>query len=106
LYARGAVTTHVTVADVVAVDEDDIGPGGGGKAHCRGQQQPYARQMVRESSHRYHALEASLILDISQPNRSADLQVCCIAGFQTCGRSGRSNMLPIWKSAIQQVWKP
>ena len=50
--------------------------------------------------------------------RSADFQVCCIAGFQTRGRSGHpqrcglshapetSRPLPIWKSATQQVWKP
>src|SRR5438093_1557865 len=37
---------------------------------------------------------------------SAGLRACCIAGFQTCGRSARFDALPIWKSAIQQVWKP
>ena len=49
---------------------------------------------------------------------SADFQVCCIAGFQTRSRSEHpgprglphtlesSWPLPIWKSAIQQVWKP
>ena len=49
---------------------------------------------------------------------SADFPVCCIAGFQTRGRSDHpqrlgwshapeiSLPLPIWKSAIQQVWKP
>jgi hypothetical protein len=40
--------------------------------------------------------------DISYANRSADLRVCCIAGFQTCGRCERFDALPIWKSAIQQ----
>ena len=34
---------------------------------------------------------------------SADLRVCCIAGFQTCHASLASHALPIWKSAIQQV---
>ena len=44
--------------------------------------------------------------------RSADFQVCCIAGFPTCetpGKIRRASMgggSPIWKSAIQQVWKP
>ncbi len=50
--------------------------------------------------------------------RSADFQVCCIAGFQTRWPSGhrqasgfshapdRAQPLPIWKSATQQVWKP
>jgi hypothetical protein len=28
------------------------------------------------------------------------------AGFQTCERPERFDTLPIWKSAIQQVWKP
>ncbi len=52
------------------------------------------------------------------PPRSADFQVCCIAGFQTRARPGHRRRpgwshapetprpLPIWKSAIQQVWKP
>ena len=52
------------------------------------------------------------------PRRSADFQVCCVAGFQTRGRSGHPQRLakphaprtyrplPIWKSAIQQVGKP
>jgi VanZ family protein len=38
--------------------------------------------------------------------RSADFQVCCIAGFQTRVAPWSSVALPIWKSAIQQVWKP
>jgi len=38
--------------------------------------------------------------------RDADFQVCRIAGFQTRKRPGRSDSLPIWNSAIQQVWKP
>ena len=54
----------------------------------------------------------------NRPRRSADFQVCCVAGFQTRGRSGHPQRLempyaprpqrplPIWKSAIQQVGKP
>ena len=50
--------------------------------------------------------------------RRADFQVCCIADFQTrwptghrkrlawTHASGGASPLPIWKSAIQQVWKP
>ncbi len=38
--------------------------------------------------------------------RSADFQVCCIAGFQTCAASGLLGTTPTWKSATQQVWKP
>ena len=50
--------------------------------------------------------------------RSADFQVCCIAGFQTRRRSAHPQRLglphapetpwplPIWKSATQQVGKP
>jgi hypothetical protein len=45
---------------------------------------------------------AGLGPDISYANRSADLR----AGFQTCGRCERFDALPIWKSAIQQVWNP
>ena len=37
---------------------------------------------------------------------SADFQVCCIVGFQTRQPCAPSQALPIWKSAIQQVWKP
>jgi len=43
--------------------------------------------------------------------RSADFQVCCIAGFETCAALLARTLQNFscaadWKSAIQQVWKP
>src|SRR3569833_606238 len=40
---------------------------------------------------------------VSAPSGTADFQVCRIAGFLTCPAQVNP---PIWKSAIQQVWKP
>ncbi len=55
---------------------------------------------------------AHLLASAMSPLRSAGFQACCIAGFPTCEASGQTEVLvpahvpPIWKSAIQQVWKP
>ena len=44
--------------------------------------------------------------DISHAVRSADFQVCCIAGFQTRRTSEPPGRPPTWRSATQQAWKP
>jgi hypothetical protein len=55
---------------------------------------------------------AHLLASATPPRGSADFQICCIAGFPTCGAPEQSvalvpvHALPIWKSAIQQVGKP
>src|SRR5436853_5431289 len=48
-------------------------------------------------------------MNLAQPchdRSSADFQVCCIGGFPNPPTAGCRTPPPIWKSAIQQVWKP
>ena len=84
-------------------------------------------ERVSVSRRRAAALEEASDPDAASPNRSTDFsafasgfgavaskrsgngQVCCVAS-RLAGQTRRgldvSNALPIWKSAIQRVWKP
>jgi hypothetical protein len=52
---------------------------------------------------------ASVLAGSDNPSRGSDFQVCSVAGFQTGFQACEPDafdIVPIWKSAIQQVWRP